>query len=61
MKFIILTYTENDKVIEYTINCYKIHSITKYRDVTWISTGNPESDFKVDQTPQEILKLIRNN
>jgi hypothetical protein len=58
MKVITLTYTYKETIVEYTINCDKIHLIIKHGDITWVSLGDLESDFKVDQTPEEILELI---
>ena len=59
MKFITLTYTDERRVIEYIINCDKIYSIVKIGDFTWVNLGESESEFKVDQTPQEIIELIQ--
>ena len=59
MKFITLTHTNEHGVIEYTINSDKIHFISKYGDITWVNLGESELEFKVDQTPQEILELIQ--
>jgi len=65
MKFIKLTYTdktilytEKTRLREYIINSDKIHLISKHGDVTWVNLGDSESEFKVDQTPEEIIKLI---
>jgi hypothetical protein len=58
MKFIKLTYTDEREVIEYIVNCDKIHFISKYKVLTWVHVGDSESEFKVDQTPEEILELI---
>ena len=54
MKFITLTYKE----ATYFVNCAKIHTITKAGDTTWVNLGDSESEFIVDQTPEEILELI---
>lgn len=54
MKFIKLTYKE----ATYFINCNKIHIISKHGDTTWVNLGNEETEFKVDQTPEEIMELI---
>lgn len=54
MKFITLT---NGKVT-YIINCDKIHLISKHGDTTWVNLGDSESEFRVDQTPEEIIELI---
>jgi hypothetical protein len=58
MKLLTLTYTENRSSREYIINCDKIHLIFKHGDVTWINLGNEQCEFKVDQTPEEIIELI---
>ncbi len=55
MKFITLTYTG----VTYFINCDKIHLISKHGDTTWINLGDSESEFRVDQTPEEIIELIK--
>ena len=54
MKFITLTYGK----ASHFINPDKIHVITRHLDITWINLGNNEDEFKVDQTPEEIIKLI---
>jgi hypothetical protein len=54
MKFIKLT---NQKTT-YLINCDKIHLISKHGDVTWVNLGDSESEFRVDQTLEEIIELI---
>lgn len=59
MNFITLTYTTERGVTEFIINCDKICLISKHGDVTWVNLGDSESEFKVDQTPQEILELIQ--
>ena len=60
MKFITLTYTNERTVIEYFINCDKIHLIANHGGLyTWVNLGDSEAEFKVDQTPQEILELIQ--
>ena len=60
MKFIKLTYKNERAVIEYFINCDKIHLIANHgTPYTWVNLGDPEAEFKVDQTPQEILELIQ--
>ena len=58
MKFIRLTYTDHRRFQEYIINSDKIHLISKHGDVTWVNLGDSESEFKVDQTPEEIIELI---
>ena len=59
MKFITLTYTNERAVIEYFINCDKIHLISNNGGFyTWVNLGDSESEFKVDQTPEEIMELI---
>lgn len=59
MNFIKLTYTTERTVTDYTINCDKIYIISKHGDVTWVNLGDSECEFKVDQTPEEILELIK--
>ena len=59
MKFITLTYTNERTVIEYIVNCDKISFISKHGDNTWVNVGDSENEFKVNQTPQEILELIQ--
>jgi hypothetical protein len=59
MNFIKLTNTTERGVQEYTINCDKICIMIKEGDVTWVNLGDKEFEFKVDQTPEEILKLIQ--
>jgi hypothetical protein len=54
MKFITLTNQNGT----YVINCDKIHLISNHGDVTWINLGNNESEFKVDQTLEEVIELI---
>lgn len=58
MKFITLTRTERGTTIEFFINCDKIHLIIKHWDATFINLGNLDFEFKVDQTPEEIMELI---
>jgi hypothetical protein len=55
MKFITLKKGETT----YLINCDKIHLISIHRDTTWINLGDSESEFRVDQTPEEIIELIK--
>lgn len=54
MKIIKLT---QGKIIYY-VNCDQIHRIAKYGEITWINLGNEQLEFKVDQTPEEIVQLI---
>lgn len=58
MKIIRLTRTHGETIVEYLINCDKIHIISKRGDITWVNLGNAETEFQVDQTPDEIIKLI---
>jgi hypothetical protein len=54
MKYITLTYNQ----ATYFINCDKIHFVSKHGDVTWINLGSEQLEFRVDQTPEEIMEQI---
>ena len=58
MKIITLTYTDKSRAVKFLINCDKIHLISRDGSQTWINLGNENVEFRVDQTPEEILELI---
>ena len=55
MKFIKVTCNKET----YYINCDKIHYIKRLKDVTLIDYGMDNYALYVDQTPEEILELIK--
>jgi len=58
MKFILLTHTVGTSVTKHYVNIDKIHKVSLHGKVTWINLGDPDYDFTVDQTFEEIIQLI---
>lgn len=58
MKFITLTRTETNITLKYFIAVDKIHFIRRSPNLTWVNFGTDKNETWVDQTPEEIMKLI---
>jgi hypothetical protein len=58
MKFITLTRTERNVTLKYFIAVDKIHFIRSKPEITWVNFGTDENETWVDQTPEEIMRLI---
>jgi len=59
MQFITLTRIEYGVMTKFFVNYDKIHFIRQYKGETWINFHSDEHEIKVEQTPEEIIELIK--